>query len=866
MTFLNATMLFGLTLVALPVVLHLLNRGRGRIVRWGAMDFLLRSIASRNRRIRFEEALLLALRCLLLVLLVLAMARPFLPSRVGISWFLLVFMFSAAAVCAGIAGALWDHPRVRRFLGTATLLLLILGVAGAVMERRDQTRWWNFGGGERDLAIVVDGSTAMALPYDKQHTLFEQAMAEARDIASTLRPGDTVTVVIGGAAPVALIGRPTSDRRVIDAAFEDHQRHPPGGRFAAAETLNAAVTALANGGNPHQTMILIGTGHRAGLFSEQTTPWDFLIERMDALLPARPDIIYRRLRPSAGDEIRNLAVAPPVLSRRLADTARPIRIETEVINTGTVALSPGQVALSVDGEKIEQRPLAAEIPVGASETMTFTHRFTRPGPHQVAVSLSVEDDIAADNTATRMVHVQDRLPVLIVDGAPAIRRLRSASAFLSTALDPADDEREGWLRRLWGGGRDTDDDPEPEPGAGHVNLVQLDTRSLGDLDDITDPRDYRAVILVNVPRLPETFVHRLADAVRDGIGLWIVPGHLTRSEHFDQWRSAAGEPLWPAAADERITLGRQPIGPQLRAFHHPAHRLAARDPHSDAGDLRVRAYWRLKPDPDDPEIRVAGRLLNGDPFMMERGFGKGSIMMSAFMLDRRDSNLPSLQSFVPLVHETLYYLVSAGLPDDNASPGHEFTTAIAFDPQRPRDGQPENDFRLEPLTVTVASPSGRELNGHITPAGDGFRFVCRNTIEAGVYRCPIPPELATRTVSNRLAGNALHFAILPDPRAAAIEPLRESDVHRLNESLKFFMADTADDVSMVLTEEIPGRALGSWFMLAALAVLLAEIAVSRMITLGRRTDTVTPLAFNAGTSDMHDFQRKAATWFPNRPT
>ncbi len=866
MTFLNATMLFGLTLVALPVLLHLLNRGRGHTVPWGAMDFLLRSIALRKRRIRIEEALLLALRCLLLVLLVLAMARPFLPSRGNVSWLVLVLMFGTAAIFAGMAGALWDQRRARRILVSASILLLALAVTGTVMERWLQTRWWSFGGGERDLAILVDGSAAMALPYDDNHTLFEQAMTEARELADGIRPGDTVVVMIGASAPIPLIARPTSDRREIAAAFDGDHRHPPGGRFAVAETLNAAVTALAKGSNPHKTMILVGAGHRAGLIPEQSAQWDFLVNRMEALLPARPDLMYRRLQPQTGREIRNLAVSPPRLSRRLADTARPIRIETEIVNTGVAALSPGRVELTINDEKVDQRALAAEIPAGAAETIMFTHQFTQPGPHRVMVSLTAEDDIAADNTAVRIVHVEDRLPVLIVDGAPATRRLRSAASFVTIALDPAEDEHDGLLRRVWAFARGDSNEPEPVTSTERANLVQPDVRSITDLGAITDLRKYRAAILVNVPLLPDEFVFRLADAVRQGLGLWIVPGHLSRAEHFDQWRSAAGEPLWPAAPDDRVTLGRHPVGPQIRSFTHPAHRLPARDRHSDADALRVRAYWRLKPDVNDPNVRKAGILLNGDPFMLERSFGKGSVMMSAFMLDRQDSNLPSLKAFVPLVHETLYYLVGATMPDDNTQPGREFTTTVAFDPRQPADAGAQNGHRSEPLTVPVVAPSGRELSGRIVPVTDGLRVVCADTVEPGLYRLELPPELAERSVSNRLAGMSLSFAVLSDPYAAVIEPLTESDERRLNEYLTFFVADSADHLSMVLAEEVPGNALWPWFMVAALTVFLGEIAVSRLITLSRQTDAAAPVAFDAGSSDASEFKSKVAQWFPNRPT
>ena len=74
--FLNAAMLVGLVGAALPVVIHLLNRRRGDVIDWGAMQFLEPGRRSR-RRIRLAEILLMAARMALLALVVLALARPF---------------------------------------------------------------------------------------------------------------------------------------------------------------------------------------------------------------------------------------------------------------------------------------------------------------------------------------------------------------------------------------------------------------------------------------------------------------------------------------------------------------------------------------------------------------------------------------------------------------------------------------------------------------------------------------------------------------------------------------------------------------------------------------------------------------------
>jgi len=76
MTFLNLGALFGLAAVAIPIVIHLLNKFQVREVTWAAMRFLRESIEKNQRRLQLEDILLLLLRCLLVALLILALSRP----------------------------------------------------------------------------------------------------------------------------------------------------------------------------------------------------------------------------------------------------------------------------------------------------------------------------------------------------------------------------------------------------------------------------------------------------------------------------------------------------------------------------------------------------------------------------------------------------------------------------------------------------------------------------------------------------------------------------------------------------------------------------------------------------------------------
>src|SRR5258708_31670636 len=66
----------GASLAALPIVIHILNRWRYKIVPWAAMEYLLSAMKKNRRRLKFEQWLLLVTRWLLMRLVVLALARP----------------------------------------------------------------------------------------------------------------------------------------------------------------------------------------------------------------------------------------------------------------------------------------------------------------------------------------------------------------------------------------------------------------------------------------------------------------------------------------------------------------------------------------------------------------------------------------------------------------------------------------------------------------------------------------------------------------------------------------------------------------------------------------------------------------------
>ena len=76
MSFLNPGLLLGAALFAVPLIIHLLNRQRYKRREWAAMEFLLLAFKKQRRRLRTENLLLLLLRCLIPIIIALAIARP----------------------------------------------------------------------------------------------------------------------------------------------------------------------------------------------------------------------------------------------------------------------------------------------------------------------------------------------------------------------------------------------------------------------------------------------------------------------------------------------------------------------------------------------------------------------------------------------------------------------------------------------------------------------------------------------------------------------------------------------------------------------------------------------------------------------
>ena len=528
MQFLNPLLAFGLLAVAIPIIIHFLTRQTGRTVDWGAIQFLQDSLVIRNRRIRLEEALLMAARCLLLALLAAALARPFIPPGVNVPWFFVLPLFFIAAVCFGIAVVLWDVV-LWRFILLTTAILSTLAVLSLIAFERHFNLSRFSSGGRQDIALILDASTSMALEMEGLSN-FERARQEAELIVKRSPRGNSFSLILGGPTPSARMLVPTTDREMILQQLSDLEvTGPLEGGMAAYDCLTLASLGLAQGNNPAKQVVVLTDGQEVGWETNKPARWNFLKEAF-ANLPSTPQVIVRQMQ--LPTHFRNLSLADISYSREIVGVDRPVKITVTIENTGTEAVSPQMVELTVGGKKLTDNTLGQLLP-GTKETIEFTHLFETAGAQEVHAKVLVTDEIAQDDESSSAINVAQELRVLLVDGNPSGRFFDRAASFAGLALAPSP-----VTDAAAPASTDGDD--------GMRFLVSPEVLPAIDLATTPNFAEYDAVILADVPRLPRGAAQELEGYMQQGGGVLVSVGQRASADYYNTWLGQDGQQLLPA--------------------------------------------------------------------------------------------------------------------------------------------------------------------------------------------------------------------------------------------------------------------------------------------------------------------------------
>jgi hypothetical protein len=855
MTFLNTFILAGLVAVSFPIIIHLFNRRKAKVVEWGAMKFLLDSLVHRKRRVLLEEAVLMALRCLLLAALVLAVARPFSPVQPGVSWLLLLPLILLAAMLLAVTTILARSRRWRWFVYTAAAFAIAAVVMVTQAERVLQTDKWS-GGAEQDVAIIIDGSDSMRLEVEGRSN-FDRAIDQLRLLLGRLGNEDHVSIIVAGSTPHVITPQPVSPSGTILSQLDELQ--PVGGTMQVVDAIVAATNSLSRGDHAAKKLVLISDRHKHGWEAADATRWQFVASLLDKL-PTTPRVVTRFL--DVPRQLNNVALVNTQLSRNVVGTDRPVSIRVTVENTGSQEVEPEGIEYRIVGGLTTTIPVGPIQP-GESREVELKHRFEKPGTYAITSRLIISDDLEVDNQTNHVVQVIESLPVLIVDGGDSQLGGLSPTAFLELALAPPADPEQ------------PDEDYEGEPGEAAIaaaeipTLVRCDVISAPDLSDLVRLDDYQVVILADVGRLGKPAADRLARFVTDGGGLWVLPGGRAEVDFYNQWELPDGRPLLPARLGQRMILADgQDVGISTENVKHVAMQKVVETGNSDLTAASIAAYWQLEPNPADVQTSLGMLLNNGAPLLAERTAGRGRVLLSSVWIGIEDSNLTTLFSFLPMVHELTYHLASPDLAPLN----YQQQKVVSFDlsrasKQQPAVDPPETDPpETDPasrLVADVTAPDGSLQQGTVERKGNRLVVNLIDMDQAGIYQLAFPQQLAADIKALRpvLAASdgsyPVPLAVVRDSRESRLELLTESDETAVARHVDYFAA--ADDEQMIaaVIDEIPGHELWKYLAAAAVLILLAECFVTRWIAVQRKSGAEETVSFVSDGEKLSSFRDRA---------
>lgn len=390
----------GLAAVAIPIIIHLLFRRRRRPIAWGAMRFLLEAYQRMRRRLRLEQWLLLASRCLLVALVAAALARPILGStamrsaRTSSTVYLLVDT-SLPSAATGPS----DLTALERHQATARQLLAQLDPAS----------------GDR-AGLIALGAPAEALVVPPSADL-----AAVADLIDRLAPTHGVMDLAGGLT-------------LVDAALRHHVQAHPGRVYAVvlsdflagSADLESSLPNLAEHAN---LTVLAAEPARVGIDNVAVT----------SVEPLRPVLLADPHR--AGPSLQS-------------DPVR-VRLRRSGPGVGEAALTAMRLRMVDRGAELASAESSLRWAPGqedATVTLTFAGGQELPvtgadqrEPVRMLVAETPADALEADNTFRRPVQVRSSLVVGVVAPRqfglrPEVDRL-SPAQWVELALRPAPDDR-----------------------------------------------------------------------------------------------------------------------------------------------------------------------------------------------------------------------------------------------------------------------------------------------------------------------------------------------------------------------------------------------------------------------------------------
>ncbi|HJZ55619.1 MAG TPA: BatA domain-containing protein, partial [Gemmataceae bacterium] len=511
------TMVAGAALVSAPIIIHLINRMRFRRIRWAAMEFLLKAQKRMRRKLILEQLILLFLRCLLVFLVAVLVAR--------FKWF-----------------SPLQHQDVR-----STAHVVILDDTPSMGDR--------FGVGDQPTAF----DQGKAVVWDKiapaaaqSNTPQSMHILRLSELHRKRTPEEAAAV--DEKERNKDIPNQKSFRHLNTAQVEEIKAYladlnPASVRVNLVKGLETAEQVLAEQTEPETLRVVhIVTDLRAIDWAEDG---EALKEKIGGLTRAGVQVHlidvaspHRRRSDRVPRSSDNVAIVEFRPLTRVAAKDQPVDFEVRVKNFGAAEVSNVQLKFYRNGKGniITTREIAS-LPPGQERRETVQVQFSQVATPQkpldrfnvvtVALSFPENGGLTTDNVRHAVIEVEENRRVLVIEGRKDLRGTPEGDGF--------------YLRKLF---------------TGALQGIKWEDGDITDLET-KDLRQYACIYLLNVrdvppsmkdPRKPEDYVpKKLEEYVREGGGLAVFLGPNVDPKRYNQTLYRDGQGLFPVQLPDKPT-------------------------------------------------------------------------------------------------------------------------------------------------------------------------------------------------------------------------------------------------------------------------------------------------------------------------
>jgi len=460
--------------------------------------------------------------------------------------------------------------------------------------------------------------------------------------------------------------------------------------------------------------------------------------------------------------VTSVELQPPVV-RKGAD----IRVTATLSRSGTPADTTA--TLFIDDKEAGRRSLKAGDPESAAPTFMLPP--LSAGPH-VARIQTPEDNLPIDDSFHFIIRVLDEMPALIVGTA-------DDTLFIRTAL---------------------------RTGFGRASAVTVATP-----EQVTDKplSGFACVILCNAMPLPGQAIAAVEDYVKAGGLLIVFPGMKATPDAYKAWTCLPGIPSavedLPGAQQNRTLTWDKPQHPLVRSLREGLGVPALA--------IRRRLAWK---DVHESSERIVSMGAD-QPFLLDRPFGDGRVLMFAVAADRTWSDFPLSPFYLPLVLQCADHGGSTG----TRAPFVWATDSLSLSERFPElKGSP-----------TLLAPDGQPVSIRSSVVQARTVMSAENLFAPGIYRMSTPEQPVQMPA---LAVNI--------PRSESdLTPIPEADIaKRLGVDDAHVATDIANLKRMIEQHRV-GRTYGEHLLWIAFVLIAIEFIYANALTRSgrKRKDEVT---------------------------